>query len=220
MRSRPRSSRWPRRLRIINLELVDSSAPYTLGNFHSALHTLWEGAILTVLVVFLFLRNIRATIIAAIALPLSIVPAFWAMDMLGFSLNPVSLLGITIVTGILVDDAIVEIENIVRHMRMGKSRSRRRWKPPRDRPDHDRDLAHHYRGVRAVSFMGGIAGRFFTEFGLTVSVAVLFSLLVALLLTPVLSAYFLKPAEPDGEHEGVLMRGYMTVLRHALHIAI
>jgi multidrug efflux pump subunit AcrB len=201
----------------VTFELVDSSAPYTLGNFHSALHTLWEGAILTVLVVFLFLRNIRATIIAAIALPLSIVPAFWAMDMLGFSLNLVSLLGITIVTGILVDDAIVEIENIVRHMRTGKP-------PLQASIEASTEIGLTMTAISLtiiavfvpVSFMGGIAGRFFTEFGLTVSVAVLFSLLVALLLTPVLSAYFLKPTEADGHHEGILMRGYLAVLRRAI----
>ena len=76
---------------------------------------------LAILVVFVFLRDLRATIIAAIALPLSVFPTFFAMEAIGFSLNMVSLLAITIVTGILVDDAIVEIENIVRHIRMGKS---------------------------------------------------------------------------------------------------
>src|SRR5262245_35412526 len=105
----------------IDLKLIDSSVTYTLGNYDSAMHTLYEGAILAVIVVFLFLRDWRATIIAAVTLPLSIFPAFWVMDVLGFSLNVVSLLAITLSTGILVDDAIVEIENIVRHIRMGKS---------------------------------------------------------------------------------------------------
>src|SRR5208282_294199 len=80
-----------------------------------------EGAALAVVVVFIFLRDLRATLVTAVALPLSVIPTFWAMDAIGFSLNLVSLLAITLVTGILVDDAIVEIENIVRHMRMGKS---------------------------------------------------------------------------------------------------
>src|SRR4029453_2861682 len=80
-----------------------------------------EGAALAIVVLFLFLPTGRATLISAVAMPLSIVPAFWVMHMMGFSLNLVSLLAITLVTGILVDDAIVEIENIVRHMRMGKS---------------------------------------------------------------------------------------------------
>ncbi|MFO1089453.1 MAG: efflux RND transporter permease subunit [Hyphomicrobiales bacterium] len=204
----------------VTFDLVDSSAPYTLGNFHSAMHTLWEGAILTVLVVLLFLRNVRATIIAAIALPLSIIPAFWAMSLLGFSLNLVTLLGITIVTGILVDDAIVEIENIVRHMRMGKS-------PLVASLEAADEIGLTIIAISLtivavfvpVSFMSGLAGRFFTQFGLTVSVAVMFSLLVARLITPVLTAYFLHPSDAgNGEEEkpGAIMRGYLGLLRRAL----
>ena len=105
----------------VDLKLIDTSVEFTKGNYEAAISTLFEGAILAVIIVLLFLRDIRATIIAAISLPLSIFPAFWAMDLLGFSLNLVSFLAITLSTGILVDDAIVEIENIVRHMRMGKS---------------------------------------------------------------------------------------------------
>ena len=105
----------------VDLKLIDTSVEFTKGNYDAAIETLFEGAILAVVIVLLFLRDIRATIIAAISLPLSIFPAFWAMDILGFSLNMVSFLAITLSTGILVDDAIVEIENIVRHMRMGKT---------------------------------------------------------------------------------------------------
>ena len=106
----------------VDLKLIDSSVDlHAAATTNPRMHTLYEGAALAVIVVFLFLRDVRATIIAAIALPLSILPAFWAMDVLGFSLNLVSLLAITLSTGILVDDAIVEIENIVRHIRMGKS---------------------------------------------------------------------------------------------------
>src|SRR5262249_3344094 len=105
----------------VKLSKVDTQVDNTIGNFHSAMETLIEGAVLAVIVVFLFLRDFRATVVSAIALPLSAVPTFWAMSMMGFSLNLVSLLAITLVTGILVDDAIVEVENIVRHMRMGKS---------------------------------------------------------------------------------------------------
>ncbi len=109
---------------------IDDSVRYTYGNYKSAMTTLIEGALLAVVVVFIFLRDWRATLISCVALPLSIIPTFWAMDAMGFSLNLVSLLAITLVTGILVDDAIVEIENIVRHMRMGKSPYRRRWRRP------------------------------------------------------------------------------------------
>jgi multidrug efflux pump subunit AcrB len=105
----------------VDLKLIDTSVEFTKGNYEAAISTLFEGAFLAVVIVLLFLRDLRATVIAAISLPLSIFPAFWAMDILGFSLNLVSFLAITLSTGILVDDAIVEIENIVRHMRMGKS---------------------------------------------------------------------------------------------------
>src|SRR3569832_218698 len=98
-----------------------SYVTYTVGNYKSAMEGLIEGAVLAVIVVLIFLRDWRATLVAAVALPLAVIPTFWAMDMLGFSLNLVSLLAITLVTGILVVDAIVEIENIVRHMRMGKT---------------------------------------------------------------------------------------------------
>ena len=141
----------------------------------------------------LFLRNLRATVIVAISLPLSIFPAFWVMDMLGFSLNLVSFLAITLSTGILVDDAIVEIENIVRHMRMGKSP----YQAAIEAAD-EIGLAVIAISLTIVaifapaSFMSGIAGQFFKQFGITVSVQVLFSLLAARLVTPMLAAYFLK----------------------------
>ncbi|MCE3543782.1 efflux RND transporter permease subunit, partial [Escherichia coli] len=105
----------------VRFSIIDNAVNYTYGNYEAAMSSLVEGALLSIVVVFLFLRDIRATLISALALPLSAIPTFWAIDMLGFSLNLISLLGITLVTGILVDDAIVEIENIVRHMRSGKS---------------------------------------------------------------------------------------------------
>ena len=105
----------------VKLTKIDDAVAYTRGNYVAAMEALIEGAVLAVLVVLLFLRNMRATLISAIALPLAAIPTFWAMSAFGFSLNLVSLLGITLATGILVDDAIVEIENIVRHMHMGKS---------------------------------------------------------------------------------------------------
>ena len=139
----------------VELKLIDTMVEYTLGAYHSTMKTLIEGAILAIAVVFIFLRDWRATLIAAIALPLSIVPAFWAIDAAGFSLNLVSLLAITIVTGILVDDAIVEIENIVRHMRMGKiALPRRAGGRRRDRPRRHRHHLHHHRRVRAGELHG------------------------------------------------------------------
>ncbi|MGB8278525.1 MAG: efflux RND transporter permease subunit [Methylovirgula sp.] len=192
----------------VNIKLIDTSVHYTEGNYDSALHTLFEGAALAVIVVFLFLRDLRATVIAAIALPLSIIPAFWVMDMLGFSLNLVSLLAITLATGILVDDAIVEIENIVRHMRMGKSA----YQAALDAAD-EIGLAVIAISLTIVavfvpvSFIGNIAGQYFKQFGLTVAAEVMFSLIAARLITPMLAAYFLKP-HPREDVEGRLTQRY------------
>ena len=182
----------------VDLKLIDTSVDFTKGNYEAAISTLFEGAILAVIVVFLFLRDIRATIIAAISLPLSIFPAFWAMDMLGFSLNLVSFLAITLSTGILVDDAIVEIENIVRHMRMGKSPYRAALEAADEIGLAVIAISLTIIAIFApASFMSGIAGQFFKQFGITVSVQVFFSLLAARFVTPMLAAYFLK----DHPHE-------------------
>ena len=158
----------------VDLKLIDTSVDFTKGNYEAAISTLFEGAILAVIVVLLFLRDIRATIIAAISLPLSIFPAFWAMDMLGFSLNLVSFLAITLSTGILVDDAIVEIENIVRHMRMGKSPYRAALEAADEIGLAVIAISLTIIAIFApASFMSGIAGQFFKQFGITVSVQVL-----------------------------------------------
>jgi multidrug efflux pump subunit AcrB len=175
--------------------------------------TLIEGAILAIAVVFVFLRDWRATLISAIALPLSIIPAFWAIAAAGFSLNLVSLLAITIVTGILVDDAIVEMENIVRHMRLGKSACRAALEAADEIGLAVIAISLTIIAVFVpVSFMGGIAGQYFKQFGLVVAFAVFFSLLVARLITPLLAAYFLRASAPS-EAEGWLLRSYTRVVR-------
>jgi multidrug efflux pump subunit AcrB len=193
----------------VDLKLIDTSVDFTKGNYEAAISTLFEGAILAVIIVFLFLRDIRATIIAAISLPLSIFPAFWAMDILGFSLNLVSFLAITLSTGILVDDAIVEIENIVRHMRMGKS-------PYRAALEAADEIGLAVIAISLTiiaiftpaSFMSGVAGQFFKQFGITVSVQVFFSLLAARFVTPVLAAYFLKNEHYHNPPPGRVLKAY------------
>lgn len=180
----------------VAITLVDDSVFYTYGNYEAAIHTLLEGALLAIIVVLLFLRNWRATLISAVALPLSAVPTFWLMDMLGFSLNLVSFLALTLATGILVDDAIVEIENIARHIRMGKT-------PYRAAIEAADEIglaviATTFTIVAVfvpVSFMPGIPGQYFEQFGLTVAISVLFSLLVARLITPMMAAYFMRADE-------------------------
>ncbi len=193
----------------VDLKLIDTSVEYTKGNYEAAIHTLFEGAILAVIIVFLFLRDLRATVIAAVSLPLSIFPAFWAMDMLGFSLNLVSFLAITLSTGILVDDAIVEIENIVRHMRMGKSPYRAALEAADEIGLAVIAISLTIIAIFApASFMSGIAGQFFKQFGITVSVQVFFSLLAARFVTPVLAAYFLKPHHHEEPPPGLILRTY------------
>jgi multidrug efflux pump subunit AcrB len=192
----------------VKTQLIDTSVHYTQGNYDSAMHTLFEGAALAVIVVFLFLRDFRATVIAAIALPLSIIPAFWVMRLLGFSLNLVSLLAITLATGILVDDAIVEIENIVRHMRMGKSAFQAAIDAAEEIGLAVIAISLTIVAVFApVSFIGNIAGQYFKQFGLTVAAEVIFSLLAARLITPMLAAHFLKPHKRENV-EGGLTRRY------------
>jgi hydrophobe/amphiphile efflux-1 (HAE1) family protein len=196
----------------VEIKQIDTMVSYTLGAYKATMKTLIEGAILAIIVVFLFLRDLRATVIAAIALPLSIIPAFWALDAAGFSLNLVSLLAITIVTGILVDDAIVEIENIVRHMRMGKSA----YRAALEAAD---EIGLAVIAITAtiiavfvpVSFMGGIAGQYFKQFGLVVAFAVFFSLLVARLITPLLAAYFMR-SKGHYEREGWMLRAYTRLV--------
>jgi multidrug efflux pump subunit AcrB len=196
----------------VEIKEIDTMVSYTQNAYHATMRTLIEGAVLAIIVVFLFLRDLRATVIAAIALPLSIVPAFWAIDAAGFSLNLVSLLAITIVTGILVDDAIVEIENIVRHMGMGKSAYRAALEAADEIGLAVIAITLTIIAVFVpVSFMGGIAGQYFKQFGLVVAFAVFFSLLVARLITPLLAAYFMR-SKGHHDKEGWLLRAYTRLV--------
>jgi multidrug efflux pump subunit AcrB len=177
-----------------------------------------EGAILAVLVVWLFLRDRRATIISAIAIPLSAIPTFWFMEWFGFSLNQISMLALSLVAGVLVDDAIVEIENIVRHMRMGKSA----YQASIDAADEIglAVVATTFSIVAVflpVGLMPGVSGQFFKNFGFTVVSAVLLSLAVARMITPMIAAYFLKSHGEEKHGEGPLMDRYMNILRWTLN---
>ncbi|HEX4389392.1 MAG TPA: efflux RND transporter permease subunit [Steroidobacteraceae bacterium] len=200
----------------VTVEQVFSTVDYTNKTYHSALSALIEGSILAVLVVFLFLRDGRATAISALAIPLSAIPTFLLMQWMDFTLNSISLLALSLVAGVLVDDAIVEIENIVRHMKMGKSG----YQAALDAAD---EIGLAVVACSAtiivvflpVSFMGGITGQYFKQFGLTVAGAVFFSLLVARLITPVLAAYTLKSGKIAEHRDGPIMSWYQRVLRWA-----
>jgi len=181
-------------------------------NYEGSLTLLYEGAILAVIVVWFFLRDWRATFVAATALPLSVIPAFLGMWALGFSINVVTLLILSLVVGILVDDAIVEIENIVRHLRMGKSP----YQAAMEAADEIglAVIATTFTLIAVflpTAFMAGIAGKFFKQFGWTAALAVFASLVVARVLTPMMAAYLLKPLVATGEPpDGPIMSRYMS----------
>ncbi|MEX1165511.1 MAG: efflux RND transporter permease subunit [Hydrogenophaga sp.] len=184
--------------------------------FDGSMVLLYEGAILAVLVVWLFLRDFRATVVSAVALPLSAIPAFIGMHYLGFSINVVTLLALSLVIGILVDDAIVEVENTVRHMRMGKT------------PYQAAMEASDEIGLAVIAttftliavflptaFMSGIPGKFFKQFGWTASLAVFASLIVARALTPMMAAYMLRPFvlakdRPNWAKRNALLGGFWS----------
>lgn len=200
----------------VSIQMVDDAVYFTYGNYKAALDTLIEGAILAVIVVLLFLRNWRATLIAAVALPLSAIPTFWIMDIMGFSLNLVSFLALTLATGILVDDAIVEIENIARHIKMGKTP----YRAALEAADEIglAVIATSFTIIAVfvpVSFMPGIPGQYFIQFGLTVAFSVFFSLAVARLITPLMAAYLMRAEDAMDDHhdnDGRLMKAYTRMV--------
>jgi multidrug efflux pump subunit AcrB len=184
--------------------------------FHESMVMLVEGAILAVIVVWLFLRNARATFVSAVALPLSVIPAFIGMAYLGFSINTVTLLALSLVIGVLVDDAIVEVENIERHLNMGKT------------PYQAAMEAADEIGLAVVAttftliavflptaFMAGIPGKFFKQFGWTAALAVFASLVVARVLTPMMAAYLMKRS-PRPHKDPFWMASYLRASRWAL----
>jgi multidrug efflux pump subunit AcrB len=199
---------------------IFNQVDYTKAQYTSAMEGLIEGAILAVLVVLLFLRDIRATLISALAIPLSAIPAFFFMNLMGITLNGLSMLAMSLVAGVLVDDAIVEIENIVRHMRMGKSA----YQAAIDAADEIglAVLATTMAIVAVflpVALMPGISGQFFKAFGFTVVISVLMSLLVARMITPLVAAYFLRShgVQPHANYKWMDL--YLKVLNWSLNTA-
>ena len=202
----------------IDIEKVYDRATPIAEDYKASLRMLIEGGLLAVVVVFLFLRNIRATFVAAVALPLSVIPTFLGMYLFGFSLNIISLLALSLVIGVLVDDAIVEVENIIRHLRMGKT------------PYEAAMEAADEIGLAVVAttftliavflptaFMGGIVGQFFRQFGWTAALSIFASLMVARLITPMMAAYILRPEKKHIEKQSALMDWYLKVVSWTLH---
>ena len=198
----------------IHLKQVFTTVDFTKQQYHASIEALIEGALLAVAIVYLFLRDWRATGIAALAIPLAALPTFAFMQWFGFTLNQMSLLALCLITGVLVDDAIVEIENITRHMKMGKSG----YQAAMDAADEiGLAVVACSMAIIAVflpvSFMGGLIGQFFIQFGFTVAVAVFMSLVVARLISPLLAAYTLKPHAALRSADGPIMDWYLNALR-------
>jgi multidrug efflux pump subunit AcrB len=198
----------------VHMDMVFNTVDYTKQSYHSSIEALVEGALLAVLIVWFFLRDWRATLISALAIPLAAIPTFAFMNWMGFTLNSISLLALSLITGVLVDDAIVEIENITRHMAMGKSA----WQASLDAADEIglAVVATSFSIIAVflpVSFISGIIGQYFREFGVTVAVAVFMSLLVARLISPLVAAYTLKPHAGLRTADGPLMEWYLRTLR-------
>lgn len=194
-----------------------NSVDDVVENYEGSLALLYEGAALAVLVVFVFLRDWRSTAVAAVALPLSAIPTFAVMNLLGFTLNTVSLLSLSLVVGVLVDDAIVEIENIARHLRMGKSP----YQAAMEAADEIglAVIATTFTLVAVflpTAFMDGVVGRFFVQFGWTAAIAVFFSLVVARVLTPMLSAHMLRSPKDAAQAEPRWIETYLHGARWCL----
>ena len=202
---------------IVLKQVIDNARPIA-ENFRGSMTVLYEGALLAIVVVWLFLRDWRATLITSTALPLSVIPTFLGLSYFGYTLNTVTLISLALVVGVLVDDAIVEIENIARHLRMGKT-------PRAAATDAAAEIgmaviATTFALVAVflpTAFMSGVPGLFFKQFGWTAVFAILASLMVARLLTPMMAAYFLKPAAQTEQQDGWIMQRYLGAMRWCLH---
>ena len=196
---------------------VTSSSDFVAESYAAAVEALWIGALLAVGVVWLFLRDIRATLISSVALPLSLIPTFAVMRLLDLSLNNITLLALSLVVGILVDDAIVEIENIVRHMRQSGKRA---WEAAIEAADEIGLAVVATTGTIVavflpVAFMPGIPGQIFKSFAIATCVSVAFSLLVARMLTPLMGAFLIR-AKGHREDTPGWVPAYLRLLRMAL----
>ena len=191
----------------IKLEPIGDSARPIRVAVQNVRQTLIEGALLTVLIVFLFLNSWRSTVITGLTLPIALIGTFWFMAMFGFSINMVTLMALSLCVGLLIDDAIVVRENIVRHVQMGKT-------PFQAALDGTQEIGLAVLATTLsivavflpIGFMGGIIGKFFHEFGITIVAAVLISMFVSFTLDPMLSSIWHDPAikaHPPGRAEPV-----------------
>ncbi|TRU25148.1 MAG: efflux RND transporter permease subunit [Microcystis aeruginosa Ma_MB_S_20031200_S102] len=204
----------------IKFQLIFTRADSIRDSYESLLSDLLIGCLMTVITVGLFLGNWRATIITGLALPLSIFPTFWVMQALNYTLNGMTLLALALALGNLVDDAVCMVEDIDQHLAMGK-------KPLQAAFDASKEIGLAVLASAAaimavflpVAFMGGVPGQFFQPFGVTVAVSTLFSSLIAVTVTPMLSAYILQPKKlktGDNPSSRPRFRPYKSLLTWAL----
>ncbi|WP_298612673.1 efflux RND transporter permease subunit [uncultured Thiothrix sp.] len=198
------------------VEAFDRVTPVK-DNYEGSMLLMYEGAALAILVVWLFLRDFRSTLVSAIALPLAILPTFAALYYMGYTMNILTLLALALVVGVLVDDAIVEVENIVRHLNMGKT-------PFQAAMEAADEIGLAVIATTATliavflptAFMGGIVGKFFEPFGMTAAISVFFSLVVARMLTPMMAAYILKAPKEHKQEDGWIMTNYLRLMKWCL----
>ena len=186
----------------VKLTVLMDRSEMILDSVNDVKITLWLAMGLVVLVIFLFLRNVSATVIPSLALPISVIGTFAAMSLLGYTLDNLSLMALTLSVGFVIDDAIVVLENIVRHMEMGENRLLAAFEGAREIGFTVLSMTVSLAAVFIpVLFMSGIVGRLFHEFAVTIMVAILISGFVSLSLTPMLCSRFLRP--PTEEHNAL-----------------
>jgi hydrophobe/amphiphile efflux-1 (HAE1) family protein len=203
----------------INIFLAQDNSVFIKDSINDVLFDILYGGLLAILVIYLFLANFRATIISGLALPSSIIASFIIMYALNFTLNMMSLLALSLAVGLLIDDAIVVIENIYRHMSQGET-------PMEAAKSASQEIglavmATTFTVVAVfvpVAFMPGIVGRFFYQFGITISVAVLVSLFVAFTLTPMLSSRWLNREDEALSKEGNILQKILYYFNHFFNI--
>jgi multidrug efflux pump len=201
----------------MDYKIVYDTTPAVEASIESIVHTFVEALILVTLVVFIFLQNVRATIIPLLTVPVSIIGTFIFFPMLGFSVNTLSMFGLVLAIGIVVDDAIVVVEAVIHHMEHGLS--------PRDATVQAmKDVSGPVIGIALilsavfipVAFLGGLTGRMYQQFALTIAISVLLSAFSALSLSPALSVLLLKPTHGPGRGPlGMFFRGFNWVFDRA-----
>lgn len=208
------------RLPNVKLILAETPAGYIRESTKATVEALWGAVVLAILIIFPFLRNFKATLITAIAIPVSLLGTFIVMAVAGFNFETLTLLALALAIGIIVDDAIVEVENIMRHLQAGESPRQAAYSATREIGFTASISTLVIVAVfLPIGLMGGTLGQFFRPFGLTISVAVLTSLLAARTLVPVLAVYWLtrQDIKPGNNQQGFIVNGYRNLLQWSLN---